>query len=307
MEFVFLFYPFIGGRMGGKSSKKISMSKFAHILKVHPCYNEKLHDKVGRVHLPVAPKCNIACKFCRRSIDKECCEERPGVAKRIMKPEDVEDYLQELTKKMSNLKVVGIAGPGDSLFNKETFETLEIIGEKFPDLIKCISTNGLLLPKYAKKLSDLEVKTVTVTVNAIDPKILKNIVEWIYYDGEIYRGEEGASILIKNQMDGIKKAHDLGLIVKINTVLIPEINMDHIVDIARTFKDIAYLQNIIPLIPLYKMENLRPPTCEEIKSIREKCERYLPQFRACQQCRSDAVGLISEKRLNIFNLKHFSH
>ena len=25
-------------------------AKFAHITKVHPCYNEKLHDKVGRVH-----------------------------------------------------------------------------------------------------------------------------------------------------------------------------------------------------------------------------------------------------------------
>ncbi|AXI25636.1 nitrogenase molybdenum-iron cofactor biosynthesis protein [Methanofervidicoccus sp. A16] len=289
------------------NSKSKKMSKFAHILKVHPCYNEKLHDKVGRVHLPVAPRCNIACKFCRRSIGGECCEERPGVAKGIMKPEEVEDYVRELLKKIPNLKVVGIAGPGDSLFNKETFETLEILKEKFPDLIRCLSTNGLLLPRYAEKLADLGVKTVTVTVNAIDPKILKDIVEWIYYDGKIYRGEEGASILIKNQMEGIKKAHDLGLIVKINTVLIPEINMDHIVEIAKTFKDVAHLQNIIPLIPLYKMKELRPPTCEEIKNIREKCEKYLPQFRACQQCRSDAVGLLSEKKLNIYDLKHFSH
>ena len=30
-------------------------AKFAHITKVHPCYNEKLHDKVGRVHVPIAP------------------------------------------------------------------------------------------------------------------------------------------------------------------------------------------------------------------------------------------------------------
>ncbi|BDZ69186.1 hypothetical protein GCM10025860_26340 [Methanobacterium ferruginis] len=30
-------------------------SKFAHITKAHPCFNEKMHDKVGRVHLPIAP------------------------------------------------------------------------------------------------------------------------------------------------------------------------------------------------------------------------------------------------------------
>ncbi|HIQ32063.1 MAG TPA: radical SAM protein [Methanothermococcus okinawensis] len=287
------------------TSKK--MSKFAHILKVHPCYNEKLHDKIGRVHLPVAPRCNIACRFCRRSIGKESCEKRPGVARHIMKPEEVEDYLRELLKKMPNLKVVGIAGPGDSLFNRETFETLEILKEKFPELTKCLSTNGLLLPRYARKLADLDVKTVTVTVNAVDPKILKDIVEWIYLDGEIYRGEEGAAILIKNQIEGVERAHDEGLVVKINSVLIPEINMDHLVEVAKTFKDIAHLQNIIPLIPLYKMKDLRPPTCEEIKKVREICEKYLPQFRACRQCRSDAVGLLSEKRLNIYDLKHFSH
>jgi nitrogen fixation protein NifB len=224
---------------------------------------------------------------------------------------------------MPNVKVVGIAGPGDSLFNKETFETLKIIDEKFPNLIKCLSTNGLLLNKYYKKLADLNVKTVTVTVNAIDPEILKDIVEWVYYDKKVHYGVEGAKILIDNQIEGIKKAYDEDLIIKINTVLIPEINMNHVVDIAKELKDFVYIQNIIPLIPLYKMKHLRPPTCEEIKKVREECEKYLPQFRACGQCRADSAGLIKErkiledffketnkeknKKLDVFELKHFSH
>ena len=45
-------------------------SKFAHITKVHPCFNEKMHDKVGRIHVPIAPKCNIQCNFCTRDINK---------------------------------------------------------------------------------------------------------------------------------------------------------------------------------------------------------------------------------------------
>ncbi|ENN96612.1 nifB protein NifB [Methanocaldococcus villosus KIN24-T80] len=295
------------------------MSKFAHITKIHPCFNEKIHDKVGRIHLPVALKCNIACKFCRRSIGKEACEQRPGVARAILKPEDVESYLKRMLDKYPNIKVVGIAGPGDSLFNKETFETLKIIDEKFPNLIKCISTNGLLLPKYYKTLADLNVKTVTVTVNAINPEILKEIVERVYYNKKIYKGIEGAEILIKNQLEGIRKAYDEDLIIKINTVLIPEINKEHVVEIAKELKDYAYIQNIIPLIPLYKMKNYRPPTCEELKKVREEAEKYLPQFRACAQCRADAVGLIKEKEelknyfkeqnkeLDVFEIKHFSH
>ncbi|MDK2790168.1 MAG: nitrogen fixation protein NifB [Methanothermococcus sp.] len=295
---------------------KNKMSKFAHITKVHPCYNEKIHDKIGRVHLPVAPKCNIACRFCKRCVGEEsCCEDRPGVAQHIMKPEEVEPYLQELLKKMPNLKVVGIAGPGDSLFNKETFETFEIIDEKFPDLVKCLSTNGLLLSKHAKKLADLGIKTVTVTVNAVDPKILKEIVDWVYYDGKVHKGEEGAEILIKNQIEGVQKAYDLDIVVKINTVLIPEINLNHVVEVSKTFKDVAYMQNIIPLIPMYKMENLSRPTCDEISNVRDAAEEYLHQFRSCQQCRADAAGLLHEtehlnkkgKKLDVYDLKHFSH
>ncbi|MGV8144026.1 MAG: nitrogenase molybdenum-iron cofactor biosynthesis protein, partial [Methanothermobacter sp.] len=34
-------------------------SKFAHLTRLHPCFNEKIHDKVGRIHVPIAPKCNI--------------------------------------------------------------------------------------------------------------------------------------------------------------------------------------------------------------------------------------------------------
>ncbi|MBP2173053.1 radical SAM protein [Methanococcus voltae] len=293
------------------------MSKFAHITKVHPCYNEKLHDKIGRVHLPVAPKCNIACRYCKRCLGAESlCEERPGVAHHIMKPAEVEDYLSDLFKKMPNIKVIGIAGPGDSLFNKETFETLEILQDKFPEMVRCLSTNGLLLPKYAKKLADLGVKTVTVTVNAVDPKIQAQMCDWIYYEGKVLKGEEGAKVLIENQLEGVKKAYDYDLAVKINTVLVPEINMNHIVDIAKTYADYAFVQNIIPLIPMYKMENLRRPDCGEISGVRDSAEEFMTQFRACQQCRADAAGLLGEKKhmeqtkgknLDIYDLKHFSH
>ena len=66
--------------------------------------------------------------------------------------------------------------------NEETFEFFEKLAKTNPDLIKCMSTNGLLLPKYAEKLAELGVNTVTVTVNAIDPEIAKDIYSFIKYD-----------------------------------------------------------------------------------------------------------------------------
>jgi MoaA/NifB/PqqE/SkfB family radical SAM enzyme len=148
-----------------------------------------------------------------------------------------------------------VAGPGDSLANEETFKFFEKLAEEQPDLIKCMSTNGLLLPKYADKLAELGVNSVTVTINAIDPDIAKDIYSFIKYEGKVYKGREAVEILIKNQLEGVEKAAANGLVVKVNSVLIPGLNDEHIVEIAKEVKKRgASLMNILPLIPLAKMK-----------------------------------------------------
>ena len=137
---------------GWSEKKKHAMSpKFAHITKVHPCYNEKLHDKVGRVHVPIAPKCNIGCNFCIRSINGD--ENRPGVAGEILSADEAVAHVENVTSEDLPISVVGVAGPGDSLANDATFEFFEKITEEKPEMIKCMSTNGLLLPKYWHRYS----------------------------------------------------------------------------------------------------------------------------------------------------------
>jgi len=265
-------------------------SKYAHITMAHPCFNEKSHFTVGRIHLPVAPKCNIQCNYCTRSINK--CEFRPGVSACILSPKEALDRLTQTLKDTENLKVVGIAGPGESLANEATFETLKLIDEKYPELIKCLSTNGLRLKERAKELADLGVKTVTVTVNALDEEIAEKIYSWINFDKEIIKGRQAARKLLEKQWEGILAAKKADMLVKINTVLIPEINLSEIEKIALKGRDYgADLMNIIPLIPLNKFKELRPPTCEEISGAREKAGGYLPQFKLCRQCRADAVGI----------------
>ena len=75
-----------------------------------------------------------------------------------MSPEEALERLDKALKENQNIKVVGIAGPGESLANDSTFKTLKLIDEKYPDLLKCLSTNGLLLKEKANELADLGVK-----------------------------------------------------------------------------------------------------------------------------------------------------
>lgn len=269
-------------------------SKFAHITKAHPCFNEKVHDKVGRAHVPIAPKCNIYCNFCTRDLKNES-EDRPGVASCVMNPDDAIKHIEEVTEE-GPISVVGVAGPGDSLANEETLEFFEKLDELDPELIKCMSTNGLLLPKYADKLAELGVDSVTVTINAIDPDIAKEIYSFINYDGEIIKGKKAAKILIENQLEGVQKAAENGMVVKVNSVLIPGLNDEHIVDIAREVKKRgASLMNVLPLIPLNKMKNYSRPDCSIMEKVRDEVEEIIPVFRACTQCRADAYGIPGKK------------
>ena len=273
--------------------EKHTGSRFAHVTKAHPCFNEKMHDKVGRAHVPIAPKCNIYCNFCTRDINQD--EDRPGVASCVMNADDAIEHVEEVTKE-GPISVVGVAGPGDSLANEATFEFFEKLGKSNSDLIKCMSTNGLLLTSYAEKLANLGVNTVTVTVNAIDPEIAKDIYTFINYGGKIYKGKEAVEILIKNQLEGIEKLSSLGVIIKVNSVLIPGLNDEHIVEIAKEVKKRgASLMNVLPLIPLNKMKDYSRPSCAEIEKVRDEVEEVLPVFRACTQCRADAYGIPGKK------------
>ena len=268
-------------------------SRFAHITRAHPCFNEKMHDKVGRAHVPVAPKCNIFCNFCTRDINDE--ENRPGVASCVMDADSAIKHVNDVVAD-GPISVVGVAGPGDSLANEETFKFFEKLAEEQPDLIKCMSTNGLLLPKYADKLAELGVNSVTVTINAVDPEIAEKIYSFIRYEGKVYKGREAVEILIKNQLEGVEKAAANGLVVKVNSVLIPGVNDEHIVDIAREVeKRGAALMNVLPLIPLGKMKDLERPDCMMMEKVREQVEEIIPVFRACTQCRADAYGIPGKK------------
>lgn len=264
----------------------------------HPCYNESAHRKFARMHIPVAPKCNIQCNYCNRKYD--CMNEsRPGVTSEVLSPDEAVEKIKWVKEKIPSLTVIGIAGPGDPLANEQTFRALEKVHDEFPELTLCLSTNGLNLPKYVERLKELDVQFLTVTVNAVDPTIGEKIYDFIMWEGKKIEGRRAAEILIKNQLEGIERAVKLGMCVKVNTVFIPEINGDHIPEIARKVRELgAYISNIIPLIPVpgTKFENMRPPTPKERRELQELCEVYIRQMRHCKMCRADAIGLLGEDR-----------
>ncbi len=260
----------------------------------HPCFSEKACHTFGRCHVPVAPKCNIQCNYCIRDFD--CVNEsRPGVTTKVLNPDEAMELVKKALDKYEYIKVIGIAGPGEPLANEETFETLRRLHEQYPNVIKCLSTNGLLLPDKIDLLQKYDVGNVTVTLNAIDPEIGAKIYQFVNYKGKRYTGIEGAKILLSQQLKGIEEAVKRHMIVKINTVYIPGINDEHIPRIAKKVGEMGvYSFNVIPLIAQYKFADITPPTIEMKRKMQDECAKYIKQMRHCQRCRADAIGKLGE-------------
>jgi nitrogenase cofactor biosynthesis protein NifB len=272
----------------------------------HPCYNCGAH-KYARMHLPIAPKCNISCNYCLRKFD---CpnESRPGVTTTILKPEEAFQKYLEVKKRVPNLSVVGIAGPGDALANfEETKKTLQLIREQDQGVTFCLSTNGLMLPQYAEELVALGVSHVTVTMNAIDPVIGGKIYKYVDYMGRKYYGESAAAILMANQLAGIRMLTAKGIICKVNIVMLKGINEYHIPEVVAKVKELGgTITNIMQLIPVKGsvFENLPLVSNKEIMDMRKKCGETMKQMYHCRQCRADAIGTLDRDQSIEFNACH---
>ncbi len=262
----------------------------------HPCFGGD-HTKAGRVHLPVAPGCNIKCGFCERKFD--CVNEsRPGVTSKVLTPEQalrrVELVKRRLEKQPgAQLKVVGIAGPGDPLANPRTFTTFKLVHAAFPGMQLCLSTNGLRLADKLEQILEHDIRSLTVTINALTPKTASRIYEWIHFDGSRLCGEEGAEILLGKQFKGLEMAAKAGLMVKVNHVYIPGVNDQETLDLAVKVRDLgADMMNIMPVIPVGLFADIDPPSALTMDMVRNQAELVLSQARHCRQCRADAAGIV---------------
>lgn len=263
----------------------------------HPCYSQEAHHQYARMHIPVAPACNIQCNYCNRKFD--CVHEsRPGVTSEILSPKMARDKFRFVAGKLENLTVVGIAGPGDALANwPETKESIELIKAEKNDVMVCLSTNGLMLPTYQEEIVALGVKHVTVTCNGIYPEIGAKLYRHVTYKGSRLEGLEAAKVLLENQLAGIQWLASQGVLVKVNIVMVKGINDEHIPQVVKKVKKLgAFMTNIMPLIPApgSAFAHFPQPGMKEINELRNTCQLDLKQMRHCKQCRADAIGLLGQ-------------
>ena len=233
----------------------------------------------GRVHLPVAPKCNIKCNYCNRKYD--CVNEsRARGHQRGAHAQAGHCLPGKGAGERAPHHGGGHRRAGRPLRQpEETLETIRLIRQRFPDLLLCLATNGLGLPPYLDELAELEVSHVTLTVNAVDPEIGAKIYSWVRDGKVIYRGLKAAEVLLERQLESIAGLKARGITVKVNTIVIPGINDHHVQEVAKKMAELGV--DILNCMPMYPnadtpFGDLPEPPPEQMTAIRREAEKYPP-------------------------------
>jgi nitrogen fixation protein NifB len=129
------------------------------------------------------------------------------------------------------------------------------------------------------------------------------IYPWIFWKHRRIRGMRAAEILIARQQQGLEMLVERGVLVKVNSVMIPGVNDQHLQEVSRVVKQKgAFLHNVMPLIAeaehgtYYGLTGQRGPAAAELQALQDACGGDMNMMRHCRQCRADAVGLLGEDR-----------
>lgn len=264
-----------------------------------PCILNASTDR-GMLHLPVAPRCNIQCSYCDHSGD--CANHSPrGNATVLLTPQQACAFAGEILERESRITCVGISGPGEPLANSaETFEALSLVRRNYPSIPFFLATNGINASEHVERLVSLGVEVCTISINALQPRTLGPLLEWVHGPSGILVGEEAASFLVARQLEAIRVLSSSGITVRINTQVFGGINESEVEAIAReaalrgaryhhirSFEPPGSRKSAFSLVPA--------PNVERLALARRLASRHLTLIEHCNLCSADSTGCLANR------------
>ena len=209
--------------------------------------------RVNYVRISVTDRCDLRCNYCM-----------PLDNQNFIKKEQILTIqnLMTISKSLINLgiKKFRITG-GEPLIRKGIKDYIEFLSyQKNKGELEeiLLTTNGTQLSKYAEFLFKNEVKRINVSIDSLDPNKFSLIT-----NGGI----------LENVMNGIKKASDLGIKIKINTVLLKNVNDDEVIKMVKWCSSNNFNLSFIEVMPVGDISKKRKDqylSVEFAKKIIEK-------------------------------------
>ncbi|RFU63085.1 GTP 3',8-cyclase MoaA [Bacillus sp. V59.32b] len=191
---------------------------------VYDYFNRPLRD----LRISVTDKCNFRCTYCMPA-------EIFGPDYPFLKRNELLSFeeLERLTKIFVGslgVKKIRITG-GEPLMRSNLAELIRKIKSIHGVEDIAMTTNGSLLPKYARELKEAGLKRVSISLDSLKDEIFGKI--------------NGRGVSVQTVLDGIDAASEAGLQVKINMVVKKGMNDSEIIPMAKFFREKGHILRFI--------------------------------------------------------------
>lgn len=213
-----------------------------------------LIDPMGRIikklRLSLTDKCNLRCHYCM-PVDQIFMDES-----KYLTPDEIEEVVQELID--FGLEEVRLTG-GEPLMRKTFPEILQKLSAlKLKKL--SLTTNGIYLDKYLSLLKEHKVYHLNVSLDSLSPKTFREITFGNY---------------LERILANIRSANDMGMIVKINTVMMKGVNDHEIMDFIQ-FSEKEKVE--VRFLELMKIGHAREKQMKQFISAAEMIKKIKEEF-----------------------------
>jgi cyclic pyranopterin phosphate synthase len=159
------------------------------------------------------------------------------------------------------VRKVRITG-GEPLLRRDLPDLIRMLNELDDIEDIALTTNGVLLPRYAAALRQAGLQRINVSLDAIHD--------------EVFHRMNGGAASVRQVLDGIRAAADAGLGVKVNMVVQRGVNDGEIVPMARHFRGTGHIVRFIEYMDVGNTNGWRWDQVVSKQEILERINRELP-------------------------------
>ncbi len=163
---------------------------------------------IDYIRVSVTSRCNFRCLYCMPNTPFEW-----EPKENVLSYEEMFEFLRlAIDEGVKKIRITG----GEPLLRKDLDVFIKMFHDYKPSLDLALTTNGFYLKEQAVKLKEAGLKRVNISLDSLKPKIAKKIAQ---------------KDVLQKVLEGIDEAIRVGFEVKLNMVVMKDLNDDEVLDI----------------------------------------------------------------------------
>lgn len=219
---------------------------------------DRLARPLRDLRISVTDRCNLRCPYCMPA--DRFPEQHPFLPREdLLSFEEIAVVAEELAQLgVRKLRITG----GEPLMRRDLPTLIRLLAA-IPGIEDiALTTNGILLPRYAEALKEAGLDRITLSLDALDP--------------DIYHKMAGGKGSVEEALVGLAAAQAAGFCeIKVNTVVIRGMNDHCIPDLAEYFRHSGVILRFIEYMDVGTLNQWQR---EEVVSAREILKRIEARF-----------------------------